>query len=72
MAPTSPDLLPIENIWKLLKAEDAQENYSNNEELWEAVQKNLKKLLSDCQNLIDSMPRRCQEIIDNKGLVTHY
>jgi transposase len=64
----SPDLNPIENVWRLLKyrigrrfpTTDAQvEQYLVEE--WEKLQ------LEDFKKYIESMPARCQAVIDAKG-----
>ncbi len=56
----SPDLNPIENIW--------------NPKLKKAITKvwciDLPK--EYCENLIKSMPKRLQKVIDNKGQMTKY
>uniref|UniRef100_H3GN86 Tc1-like transposase DDE domain-containing protein n=1 Tax=Phytophthora ramorum TaxID=164328 RepID=H3GN86_PHYRM len=71
----SPDLNPIENVWDLM----AQIVYHNGKQYdsvaeltaaiyvaWEAVD------LTYLRKLIDSMPRRCIEVISKQGNTTHY
>lgn len=71
----SPDLNPIENLWALLarKVYPNGRQYANVGDLAAAI-------LAACKNidqatlttLIDSMPRRCIEVIEKKGGKTHY
>ena len=69
----SPDLNPIENLWSFMKTQINKKNPSNKAELiryakevWE------NEIPIDCiQTLIDSMPKRMQECIENKGSDTH-
>lgn len=71
----SPDLNPIENLWaivkrQLLQYEDAPTNLN---ELWTRVQTEWQKIPDRIiQNLVESMPRRVNSVIKNKGLWTKY
>jgi transposase len=69
----SPDLNPIENLWAIIEQRLASRVAKNEAELF--------KMLSDCWSnlapellnaLVESMPRRCQAVIDNKGFPTKY
>ncbi|POM81857.1 Transposase [Phytophthora palmivora] len=72
---SSPDLNPIENLWSILSRkvyangrqfESVQELKTALFEAWEAVP--LALLLS----LVESMPRRCVEVLAKNGNKTHY
>uniref|UniRef100_A0A8R1DR71 DDE_3 domain-containing protein n=2 Tax=Caenorhabditis japonica TaxID=281687 RepID=A0A8R1DR71_CAEJA len=69
----SPDLNPIEHLWeeferKLagVRASNANEKFAQLEAAWKAIP------LSVVHALLDSMPRRCQAVIDAKGFATKY
>jgi len=71
----SPDLNPIEHPWFLLKRRLAA--YSKPTQgilgLWERIQEEWYKIeVGKCQRLIESMPRRVQEVIQAKGRYTSY
>ncbi|CAG5035473.1 unnamed protein product [Parnassius apollo] len=72
----SPDLNPIENVWTALKKEIAKEKViTNKQELIEKIIKawfNTPELKTISKNCIDSMPRRLQEVIAQKGGFTKY
>jgi transposase len=60
----SPDLNPIENVWKHIKDKVAE--LHEKEQVWAEV--DVKYL----QKLVDSMPRRCAAVIKSKGWPTKY
>ena len=71
----SPDLNPIEHLWFLVKRRLAEYPEPPKEitELWERVQAEWEKIeMGQCQELIESMPRRVQEVIKTKGGYTSY
>lgn len=69
----SPDLNPIENLWQEVKQSLKNKNPSNKEELWLMLKKAWEAIPPiKCQRLVDSMPRRCAAIIQNKGCATKY
>lgn len=69
----SPDLNPIENLWKYLKDRLADKKTSNKEALWKEAQKIWYSIpVEFCQKLIDSMPTRCSAVIKQKGYSTKY
>ena len=69
----SPDLNPIENLWADVKKSVAAKRPSNAKDLWVAVQEAWQQIpLTRCQDLIDSMPRRCAAVIKNHGYTTKY
>lgn len=69
----SPDLNPIEHMWDVVenklagkRAKNAKEKFAQLEQAWREVSQ------ETIDNLIDSMPRRCQAVIDAKGFATKY
>lgn len=69
--PQSPDLNPIEHVWKHLKNQisccrSLNELKIKIEEAWEKLDPEI------CYNLIESMPRRIQAVIKAKGGCTKY
>ena len=71
----SPDLNPIEHLWFHLKKQlsDHKTPLSRILELWERVEKEWEEIKpEECQNLIESMPRRNQAVIRAKGGYTKY
>lgn len=69
----SPDLNPIENLWKDLKIAVASKRTSSKEDLWKAIQEAWNAIpVERCRKLIDSLPRRCDAVIKNKGHSTKY
>ncbi len=66
----SPDLNPIEHLWTHLKHKLAkyQKGPKGMLELWERVEKEWDAIdTAVCQNLIESMPRRIDVVIKDKG-----
>lgn len=71
----SPDLNPIEHLWHHLKNKVGaiEPPPASLEELWERVQVEWNGIGKEvCQNLIESMPRRMQAVIQAKGGYTKY
>ena len=71
----SPDLNPIEHLWNRLKTrlEEYEESPRRMGELWERVDKEWNEIEPEvCQNLIESMPRRVEAVIQAKGGYTKY
>ena len=71
----SPDLNPIEHLWFLVKRRLAEypEPPKGIIELWERVQAEWEKIeVKQYQELIESMPKRVQEMIKAKGGYTSY
>uniref|UniRef100_A0A8R1HRX9 Transposable element Tcb1 transposase n=2 Tax=Caenorhabditis japonica TaxID=281687 RepID=A0A8R1HRX9_CAEJA len=69
----SPDLNPIEHLWEELerrlkgvRATNVDQKFSQLEAAWKTIP------LSVVDTLLDSMPRRCQAVIDAKGFATKY
>lgn len=69
----SPDLNPIENLWTDIKNAVSDEKPTTKSQLWAVVQSAWNNIpIERCQRLIDSMPRRCKAVLDNKGQSTKY
>jgi transposase len=71
--PYSPDLNPIENLWADLKKRVEKHNCKNVGELEKAV--NLEWIQTDkvyCKKLVDSMPKRLQQVLEACGGATQY
>ena len=68
--PQSPDLNPIENLWEIVNQTKNCTNseilFKRLEDAWNAIPTNF------ISNLIASMPRRCQAVIEKKGFATKY
>ena len=82
-APYSPDMNPIEHVWKALKApvaemypkvmKDTSETKEARTELEQALQSAWDALPDSLfESLIESMPRRIQALLDTKGWHTKY
>ena len=71
--PQSPDLNPIENLWSILDRNLMNRKVNSEEELYNALLDGWNNLSDDIiTNLINSMPRRCEEVIKVKGYMTKY
>ena len=70
----SPDLNPIENLWARLKRLVGKKHPSNKQELISAIISSWFHVIDskDLAALVDSMPARCQAVIDWKGFPTRY
>jgi len=69
----SPDLNPIENLWSILDDKLKFRNCQNEEQLFDALKRGWEALDPVLlTSLVDSMPRRCQAVIDSKGYATKY
>ena len=69
----SPDLNPIENIWKIVGEKARSRNPKNLEELWTYLKQEWHSIDRDfCGKIIFSCSKRCQDVIKNKGLFTKY
>ena len=69
----SPDLNPIENLWDQVATRVHEQNPSNLNELWVAVQSAWNSMAAhNIKFLINSMPRRCEAVIKAKGGATRY
>lgn len=70
----SPDMNPIEHLWDILKRQLRQQGPPNTlEELAERIQQAWNDIPQDqIGRLIQSMPRRCAELMQARGGHTHY
>jgi RNAse (barnase) inhibitor barstar len=71
----SPDINPIENVWKTLKIRvNARPDHPKNlDQLWDVLQEEWKKIGVDFINgLISSMPQRAEAVYRVKGRSTKY
>lgn len=69
----SPDLNPIENLWAILDSTCRNRDCKNAAELFETLQNAWNSLPVDIlRRLVDSMPRRCADVIKSKGWPTKY
>ncbi|CAK9802846.1 Transposable element Tc1 transposase [Anthophora quadrimaculata] len=69
----SPDLNPIEHLWNDVDKEIQLKKPSNLNNLYKIIENAWNNISIDrCIRLIDSMPRRCAEVIKKKGGPTKY
>lgn len=69
----SPDLNPIENIWGILKRAVKKHRPANVALLIDVVKSEWAKITPElCTRLIDSIPRRIEQVIKSKGGFTKY
>ena len=68
----SPDLNPIEHLWKMLKIAVHEHKCSNQEEAWEVCQAEWKKLVPNCKTLVVSMNSRLEAVLKANGAATKY
>ena len=71
--PNSPDLNPIENMWRTLQKRVCKEKNRNAKNLFEIAEQIWNAIpTEEMRSLIDSMPRRVQAVISAKGGNTKY
>lgn len=69
----SPDLNPIENVWKIIGERAQTRNPQNQNHLWDLLKEEWEKITPNfCKKLIQSCSQRCNEVIKNKGMFTKY
>jgi transposase len=70
----SPDLNPIEHLWdELERRVHKNRHFRTAEELWGSIQAEWMEMpVEVTRKLVRSMPKRIQEVIDNKGGSTSY
>ena len=69
----SPDLNPIEHLWRILKWKVEVCKVSNICQLPDIVMEKWKSILvTTCEALVNSMPRRVKAVLDNDGGHTKY
>lgn len=71
--PQSPDLNIIENAWSYLKTLVERHEIHTLQDVWEAAEHEWMNIPNEYfQKLIESMPRRVEEVIRRKGGQTRY
>jgi transposase len=71
--PQSPDLNPIENVWKLLKDKVSEKQPKNIKRLEQAIHQCWGELDPvKIRNCVNSMPKRLQAVLDVEGEQTKY
>lgn len=71
--PQSPDLNPVENLWEIVEKKIRSKNISNCDSLYQEIENAWMSMDADViSNLIDSMSKRCEAVIGNKGYWTKY
>jgi hypothetical protein len=69
----SPDANPIENVWGIMKSHLAGKRIFTLKQLSYQIKKIWNSLSTEyAETLVESMPRRCQAILDNDGDYTSY
>lgn len=69
----SPDLNPIENLWRQLNHQCKHRQCNDEIQLFNTLENAWKNIPVDRLNaLVDSMPSRCQAVIDSRGGPTKY
>ena len=69
----NPDLNPIEHLWEELDRRARTQNYSNLMTFFKVLQEEWNEIPKNrIKNLVASMPRRCQAVIQSKGFATKY
>jgi transposase len=69
----SPDLNPIENVWNELKKLIKLERIEKKSDLDGAIKRAWQNIKPEyCNSLIESMPRRMDQLVKNKGLWINY
>lgn len=69
----SPDLNPIESMWFQIKRAIGRRNFETKQALWEAVAEEWNKVTMEQRiKLVESMPKRCLEVIRANGMATKY
>ena len=71
--PYSPDLNVIEHLWSHIKGKLKGKRFATKIDLWYFVRSEWRKIsLQILKDLVDSMPRRIQAVIQAKGGPTKY
>lgn len=69
----SPDLNPIENLWGEVERRLCGQKFNNKDALFQAVNNIWNSLPTELiHKLVESLPRRCQAVINAKGYATKY
>ncbi len=68
-----PDLNPIEHLWGILKQKVEERKVSNIHLLRDVVMEEWKRTsVTTCEALVNSMPKRVKEVLENNGGHTKY
>lgn len=73
--PYSPDLNPIENLWAKMEYITRNRNPTSREHLWNIVHDTFQEIVTDeeyIKKLVQSMPKRLNDVIEAKGNFTKY
>ena len=71
--PYSPDLNPIEHLWKVLDEQTIERRPKNENGLYELLKNEWANIPKETiEKLVKSMPRRCATVIENDGFPTKY
>ena len=71
----SPDLNPIENYWTWMKVQLKEENCTSIPKLEQSIKRLWTERMSDSaylKSLVESMPRRLEDVIERDGGMTKY
>ena len=71
----APDLNPMENLWALWKRNVDFQDIRNKDQLWDAAVNSWNGIRQDpdlVNSLIESLPRRIAEVIQNHGDFSSY
>jgi transposase len=69
----SPDLNPIENVWSILKNKVSKVKVNTKEEFIKCIENKWNEISQETiNNIIDSMPKRIKEVINNEGDSINY
>ena len=69
----SPDLNPIENLWSILDKVMKERKPNTKDELFKILKKGWEALKEGLlQRLVESMPKRCKEVINMRGYPIKY
>ena len=64
----SHDMIPIENVWQILKMKLRKNNFTNYQSLVSAIKREWKVLPQELAiRLVDSMKNRICEVVENDG-----
>jgi len=71
--PYSPDLNPIENLWAVLKVKISARQPTTTAQLAHYIKEEWFSLpVSLCVRLVQSMPHRCEKLLQYRGYITKY